>query len=106
MKSIFKTFGFVVAALFVFSCAAKMVTVADKEPVPTKEYVKTNFSDEQLAQGQVLYENNCAKCHKLFEPDSRDAEKWNDVLKRMIPRAKLAYEDGRLVRAYLVLHSK
>jgi cytochrome c5 len=106
MQSIFKTFGFVILTLFTLACASKIVTVADKEPAPTKEYVKANFSDEQLAQGQTLYENNCAKCHDLKDPGSRNPEEWNNVLKRMIPKAQLAYEDGRLVRAYLVAHSK
>lgn len=108
MKSILKIFGIVVFTLFLVNCATNAVgtTVADKEPVPTKEYVKANFSDEQLVQGRTLYENNCAKCHKLKDPASRNPEEWNNVLKKMIPKAKLTYEDGRLVRAYLVANSK
>lgn len=108
MKSIFKTLGIVVFTLFLVNCATKAMgtTVADKEPVPTKEFVKANFSEEQLNTGKMLFENNCAKCHKLKDPASRNPEEWNNVLKRMIPKADLAYEDGRLVRAYLVVHSK
>ena len=108
MKSIFKTFGIVIFTLFLVNCATKVVgtTVADKEPVPTKEYVLANFTEDQLAQAQTLYENNCAKCHNLKEPNSRTPEEWNNILKVMIPKAKLSYEDGRLVRAYLVANSK
>jgi len=108
MKSILKIFGVIVFTLFLMNCATKAVgtTVADKEPVPTKEYVLANFSDEQLNTAKSLYENNCAKCHKLKDPDSRNPEEWNKVLKRMIPKAKLSYEDGRMVRAYLVANSQ
>jgi len=108
MKSIFKTFAAVVFTLFLVNCATKVAgtSVADKEPVPTKEYVMANFSEEQLNTAKSLYENNCAKCHKLKDPASRTPEEWNNILKSMIPKAKLAYEDGRLVRAYLIANSK
>lgn len=108
MKSIFKTFGIVLVTLFLVNCATKAIgmTVADKEPVPTKEYVMANFSEEQLNTAKLLYENNCAECHKLKEPESRNPEKWNNVLKRMLPKTKLTYEEGRLVRAYLIAYSE
>ncbi len=108
MKSILKTFGVVIFTLFLVNCATKVIgtTVADKEPVPTKEYVLANFSKEQLDTAKSIYENNCAKCHNLKDPASRNPEEWNNILKSMIPKAKLAYEDGRLVRAYLVANSK
>lgn len=107
MKSLLKTLGLVLIVLFVVSCAARVVnTVAHLEPVPTKAEVHESFSAEELGQGGALFTNNCDKCHKLFEPESRDAEKWNEVLKRMIPKAKLNYEEGKLVRAYIIAHSE
>ncbi len=107
MKTILLTFGFVLTSLFVVTCAANAAkTVAHMEAAPTKEYVKANFSEDQLAQGKLLFENNCAKCHDLKDPESRDPEKWNNVLKRMLPKTPLDYEQGRLVRAYLVANSK
>ena len=108
MKSILKTFGIVVFTLFLVNCATKAVgtTVADKEPVPTKEYVLANFSQDELNTAKSIYENNCAKCHKLKEPSSRTPEEWNNILKKMIPKAKLSYEEGSQVRAYLVANSK
>lgn|SRR5690554_1781178 len=107
MKSLLKTFGLSLIVLFVVSCAARVVnTVAHLEPVPTKEFVKANFSSEQLLQGETLYLENCAKCHKLFEAESRTPEKWNNVLKRMLPKTPLNYEEGSLVRAYLVANSE
>ena len=107
MKSLLKTLGLVLVVLFIVSCAARVVnTVAHLEPVPSKAEVHKSFTVDQLAEGGTLFSNNCDKCHKLFEPQSRDAEKWNEVLKRMIPRAKLTYEEGKLVRAYIIAHSE
>ncbi len=107
MKSILKTFVFVLFILSIVACATKATTsVASLETAPTKEFAVANFSEDQLNQGKTLFENNCAQCHKLFNPDSRDAEKWNNVLKRMIPKTDLAYEEGRLVQGYLVANSK
>lgn len=107
MKEIIKTFGCVLLSLFAVACATKAVnTVAHAEPTPTKEFVKANFSEDQLAEGKTFYENNCAECHKLFDPNSRNPEGWNKVLKRMLPKTPLSYEESRLVRAYLVANSE
>lgn len=107
MSEILKTFGFAVVVLFIVSCAAKVAnTVAHTDTVPTKTEVIASFSETELAQGETLFANNCERCHKLFEPTSRDAEKWNHVLKRMLPKTELTLEEGKLVRAYLIANSK
>lgn len=107
MKSILKTFGFAMFFLFLVACAASAVkTVANTEPAPTKEFVMANFSEDQLDQGKTLFEANCAKCHNLKDPESKNPEQWNKTLIRMLPRTNLAYEEGRLVQAYLVANSK
>lgn len=107
MGEIIKTLGFVVVVLFIVSCATKVAnTIAHTEPFPTKAEAMANFSEAELAQGETLFANNCDRCHKLFEPESRDAEKWNNVLKRMLPRTELTQEESRLVRAYLIANSK
>lgn len=102
-----KSFGVVVLILLIVSCATQVAnTVAHLEPVPEKSEVLSSFSEEQLAQGELLFEQNCAECHKLKDPASRDPEQWNNVLKRMLPKTKLTYDESRLVRAYLVTNSK
>ncbi|SMC84224.1 hypothetical protein [Moheibacter sediminis] len=107
MSEILKTFGFILVVLFIVSCATKVAnTIAHTDPVPSKSEVLDAFSSEQLAQGQAYFEESCTRCHKLFEPSSRDAEKWNNVLKRMLPKTELTQEESRLVRAYLIANSK
>jgi len=107
MKSNLQTLGVVIFVLFLAGCATKVVnTIAHLEPVPSKTEVLANFSETQLSQGEAYFASNCAQCHKLFDPDSRDPEQWNTVLKRMIPKTQLTYDESKLVRAYLVAHSK
>jgi len=107
MKSLVNTFLTVLLVLFLSACATQVVkTVANTEPAPSKEFVVSNFSNAQLEEGKALFEANCAKCHNLNDPESRDAKSWNKVLQRMLPKTKLAYEEGRLVQAYLISHSK
>lgn len=107
MKEIIKLGALVILVLFFVACAARIAnTIADLEPVPTKEFAQTNFSSAQISEGQSLYENNCAECHKLKNPANKTPEKWNNTLKKMLPKTKLTYEESRLVRAYLVVNSK
>ncbi len=104
-----KIFGVIAIGTFVFSmvnCSPKPAKSIAAEPVPTPEQMKANYTEEQLAQGKTIWQNNCNRCHKLFEPNSRGHEKWDRVLKRMIPKAKLSPEDGALVRAYLIANAQ
>lgn len=107
MKSNLQSLGAVIFILFVVGCATKIVnSIADSEPVPTKQEVLANFSEIQLSQGKAYFESRCNQCHKLFDPDSRDPAQWNKVLRRMLPKTNLTYDEGKLVRAYLVANSK
>lgn len=106
MKKLVTTLALGTFILAMVNCSPKASKSVSTEPAPTAEQMKANFSEEQMAQGKTIWESNCNRCHKLFAPESRDNEKWDRVLKRMIPKAKLSPEDGALVRAYLIAHSK
>ncbi len=107
MLKVVKSFVFVLSVLLFVGCATKVVnTIAHLEPVPSKSEVMASFNEKELAQAQSLYENNCAQCHKLKDPNSRDPEQWNTVLKRMLPKTQLTYDESKLVRAYLIVNSK
>lgn len=107
MKKIISITGILFAVIIMANCTPKVAnSVADKEPTPTKAQVLASFSDEQLAQGKTIFTDNCGKCHGLKDPESRTPPQWNKVLARMIPKAKLSYDDGKLVRAYVIANSK
>lgn len=69
----------------IYSCASKSAM-----PVPvvaeTKKEVVTNSS---VAEGKNLYENNCAKCHKLYDAKEFSAEEWKPILVSMQKKAHL-----------------
>src|SRR5690606_14882979 len=90
-------------------CAPKVastVTTTESATPDAVAEVKKNFSEAQLEEGRLVYQNSCGKCHKLFAPESRDIEKWEKVLPRMAKRAKLDDETTGKVRAYLIVHAK
>lgn len=97
-----------VLSAFVFvmaNCSPKVAKQVTTGPVPTAIDIKNNFSAEQLDQGKMIWQNSCNRCHKLFAPESRTPESWNNVLKVMITKANLNKEDATLVRAYLIANS-
>lgn len=94
------------AILLMASCFPKASQAIRSLPVESKEQILTQYNQDQLAQGHTIFENNCANCHKLKEPETRTAVQWNSIIKRMIPRAKLSDEDGKLVRAYVIANAK
>lgn len=106
MKKIMTTFALGTFIIVMVNCSPKASKSVTTAPAPTAEQMKANYSETQLAQGKTIWESNCNRCHKLFAPESRDNDKWDRVLKRMIPKAKLSPEDGALVKAYLIAHSK
>lgn len=106
MKKILSIFLLGCFVLIMSRCATKTSKAITAGPVPTPEQMMTEYTVAQLDKGKSIWENNCNKCHKLFEPESRIPEKWNNVLKRMIPRAKLDMEEGKLVRAYLIANAR
>jgi len=66
----------------------------------------TPVSAADIAAGKSIYNDNCGKCHKLYDPGAFTAAKWGPILKGMIPKARLNDSDGNLVRAYVYSNAK
>ncbi len=108
MKKASIIFGIALLAMVQSNCTPKAAKVATTttETIETPEEITAKFNAEQLENGKIIWQSNCNKCHKLYEPNSRNKEKWDRVLRRMIPKAKLSPEDGALVRAYILANAK
>lgn len=79
-------------ALLAVSCGTqKSAPVAAAEPAApaATESAKVVTLTPELAEGQNLYSNNCAKCHKLYEPKKFTQEEWSPILVRMGKKAHL-----------------
>ncbi|OYU79405.1 MAG: cytochrome C [Flavobacterium sp. BFFFF1] len=91
------------AAALVLSCNANKAAVADvppPPPPPVEKPVVAAVSDAH-AKGQSLYENNCAKCHKLFAPADFSQQDWRPILARMQKKARLDDADMGLITNYI-----
>lgn len=82
---------------------------ADADRVSTKY---PNLMVSELKQGKVLYEQNCNACHGLKKPESRDEEKWNKVVPRMVQKVnkkagkeEINDQDQQLLLKYLITMS-
>ena len=89
-----KSIAFALMALLIYSCAAKSsVTVveAKKEELSIEPIIETKYvvMTEALAEGKTLFENNCAKCHSLYNPKDFSSEQWQPILIRMQKEARL-----------------
>lgn len=99
MKNILILAGF---ALFVVSCGTqKTTTVA---ATTTAEPEKTVTLTPELEPGKNLYDNNCAKCHKLYDPKKFTKEEWAPILVRMGKKAKL--DEVQLASVTNYVHSQ
>lgn len=84
------------------SCGTQKNTpVAAVQPAETAKAVALT---PELAEGQNLYSNNCAKCHKLFEPKKFTREEWHPILIRMQKKAKL--DDVQMASITNYIHSQ
>ena len=90
------TFG-----ILLYSCASKSPAAAPIVEAKEKPIVKLLTSDsnamvlkKDYLEGKNLFENNCAKCHKLYDPKDFSAQEWKPILKRMQKQANL--EDAQI----------
>lgn len=65
--------------------------------VDAKKVVTTT----SLEEGKSLYESNCAKCHKLYEPTEFSKEDWKPIVRRMQKKAHLSDEQGTSIYNYI-----
>lgn len=84
----------IVAAL-IYSCSSK-------SSVPTVEVKKQELTVAQ-AEGKVLYENNCGKCHQLYAPTDYNVVQWKPIVQRMQEKAQLDDAQGQKIFDYLTL---
>lgn len=93
---------FITVSIWIIACAKTtlpLATETDAEKVSDKY---PGITAQELAQGQVLYEQHCGNCHKLYSPDSRTDAQWKDVVPPMANKAKIDDKSEGLILNYLV----
>jgi cytochrome c5 len=96
----YKVLALAVLALIIYSCASKSNTSTAATPAPAPA---ATVMTPALAEGKELYENNCAKCHKLFDAKDFSAEEWKPIVLRMQKKAHLDDLQGEKIYNYLTM---
>ena len=78
-------------AVILFSCSPKQAVSGAK-----------SINSEHLAQGKIIFENSCGKCHDIPNPADHNAQDWVGIMNAMAPKAKLNEEQHQLVYKYIV----
>ncbi|WP_163409697.1 c-type cytochrome [Flavobacterium ajazii] len=94
------------AMLLLVSCGTKKAPAAPATPVveATATEAGPPESTSELAEGKSLYENSCARCHKLYEPKKFTQEEWKPILVSMQKKAKL--DDVKMASITNYIHSQ
>lgn len=93
--------------IFAVACAPKVkVTAMQPDPVQVPPKIASLEEEkpiaEDLAAGKSLYENNCAKCHKLFKPTDFSKEEWGPIIKSMQPKARIDDAQTASIHNYIL----
>ena len=96
MKS--RILSLAITGVLIYSCSPKVVPA----PTEAKPTVVAALSPE-LAEGKNLYENNCAKCHKLYDRKDFSAEEWTPIVIRMQKNAKIQDAEREKIYNYLTI---
>lgn len=89
---------FAIIAVGFVACTSQKTNkgTATKTPIKT-----TTPANENMAQGKVLFENNCGKCHDLPTVEKFNDEKWKSIVDWMAPKAKLTSQQADMVYLYV-----
>jgi len=90
-----KIIAIVLLGTLIYSCSPKIASVPVLPQAPEAPLTP------ELAEGKMVYENNCAKCHILYDAKDFTVEKWTPILARMQKKAKISDEERDKIYAYL-----
>ncbi|HSU28199.1 MAG TPA: hypothetical protein VLJ68_07450 [Chitinophagaceae bacterium] len=65
----------------------------------------SNLVAVDLVQGKSVFTESCSRCHDLPDPAKYAGTRWERILGRMIPRARLNRVEASNVRAYVLTNS-
>lgn len=90
--------------LIAWACSPKAIPViSDREKVAdVKASVVNKNIRPDTTKGHALFMNRCGRCHVLPDPAAYNSIRWNSILERMIPRARLDTVEGIHVKAFIL----
>lgn len=101
------TITILILAVLVFACHRKTIASSDNIVISNKTNTETRVANpEAISAGQTVYTNRCGRCHGLKKTENYTAQQWENILKSMIPKAKLNDNEAKQVTAYVMEHAK
>jgi cytochrome c5 len=101
----YKVLSLAILAVILYSCAAKSTApTAEVKPSPAPTTSIATVMTPALAEGKSLYDNNCAKCHRLYDAKEFTAEEWKPIVDRMVKKADLDNAHGQKIYNYLTMN--
>jgi len=101
------TITILLLAVIVFACHRKTIASSDNIIISNKTNTETKISNsESTSTGQTVYTNRCGRCHGLKKTENYTAQQWDNILRSMIPKAKLNDYEARQVTAYVMANAK
>lgn len=84
----------------IYSCGStKKVSPGNEVAKPTVVVLSPTQQE-----GKVLFENNCAKCHRLYGAKEYSAQEWTPILERMQKKAHLTDQDREKIYGYVTMN--
>lgn len=93
-------------ATVIYSCASKSSVAPTPPPTPktvvaAPESAPHDMKITELSAGKTAYENNCAKCHKLFGAKEFSKADWAPILVSMQKKAHLSDAEMAPITNYI-----
>jgi cytochrome c5 len=110
MKKIIILTALSAAALLLAQCSPKTAKTTGRPAAKTHADkvadIKKNFTEADLAEGKAIHDTKCNRCHQLKTIGNFSMAEWDNILQRMIPKARLDEKQAALVRAYVMVNTK
>ncbi|MBD0331813.1 MAG: cytochrome c [Chitinophagaceae bacterium] len=100
--------------IIVFACSKKIVpsaSASSEQPkseskVELETSIKETPSALVVEQGHIIYTTKCGRCHGLKKVNDYTAERWEVIIKKMAPKARLNDQESKQITAYVMANAK
>lgn len=92
------------------ACTKKVMPVISDRKADPPKMIRTEYPPKETVApdttaGKNIFIQRCGRCHGLPDANQFNADRWDDILPLMIPRAGLNNEEALHVRTYLLAHA-